>query len=94
MITGDFNKDSIIDLVVINSNSDSLSVLLGNGDGTFVAARILLTGNGSRPKEVKTADFNNDTLLDLSMCRVLCDYGQVSIKALFLCFSSCHTTRN
>jgi hypothetical protein len=32
---GDFNLDNRADLVVVNSNTDSLSILLGNGDGTF-----------------------------------------------------------
>ena len=68
MLTGDFNRDSIIDIVVANSDSDTLSVMLGNGDGTFQTAHILSTGSGSGPKEVKMADFNNDTILDLSMC--------------------------
>src|SRR5262252_1246736 len=32
---GDFNGDGKADLVVINSNSNTISVLLGNGDGAF-----------------------------------------------------------
>ena len=67
LVTGDFNKDSMIDIVVANCDSDTLSVMLGNGDGTFQTAHILSTGNQSCPEEVKTADFNNDTMLDLSM---------------------------
>src|SRR4051794_20111383 len=35
---GDFNGDGKLDLVVANFNSNSVSVLLGNGDGTFGAA--------------------------------------------------------
>jgi hypothetical protein len=65
MVTGDFNTDSIVDIVVTNYDSDTLSVMLGNGDGTFQTAHILSTGNGSCPKEVKIADFNNDAMLDL-----------------------------
>jgi len=34
----DFNGDGNADLVVANQNSDDVSVLLGNGDGTFQAA--------------------------------------------------------
>src|SRR5437870_8711282 len=36
--TGDFNTDSIPDLVAVNNSSSSVSVLLGNGDGTFGSA--------------------------------------------------------
>ncbi len=31
----DFNNDSITDLVVANSNDNTISVLLGNKNGTF-----------------------------------------------------------
>jgi hypothetical protein len=35
---GDFNGDAKADLAVANDNSDTVSILLGNGDGTFTAA--------------------------------------------------------
>ena len=35
--TGDFNGDGITDLATANFNSDDVSVLVGNGDGTFAA---------------------------------------------------------
>src|SRR3989442_15173230 len=34
---GDFNGDGVPDLAVANSRSDTVSVLLGDGDGTFQA---------------------------------------------------------
>jgi len=34
-VTGDFNHDGHRDIVVANQDSNSISVLLGNGDGTF-----------------------------------------------------------
>src|SRR3989442_1462779 len=36
---GDFNGDGKLDLAVANAGSTTVSVLLGNGDGTFQAAR-------------------------------------------------------
>ncbi|MBM4283471.1 MAG: VCBS repeat-containing protein, partial [Deltaproteobacteria bacterium] len=33
--TGDFNGDGKVDLAVANINADTVSVLLGNGNGTF-----------------------------------------------------------
>src|SRR5262245_20866029 len=35
---GDFNADGILDLAATNYASDTVSVLLGKGDGTFGAA--------------------------------------------------------
>ena len=35
---GDFNGDGKLDLAVANEGSNNVSVLLGNGDGTFQAA--------------------------------------------------------
>jgi len=41
---GDFNSDGVQDLAVANLGSDTVSVLLGNGDGTFQAPRELFIG--------------------------------------------------
>ena len=38
VVTGDFNGDGIPDLAVLESNSGSLLISLGNGDGTFQGA--------------------------------------------------------
>ncbi|CAF0761016.1 unnamed protein product [Adineta steineri] len=65
LITSDFNQDSINDLAVTNSDSDTISVFLGNGNGTFRTSKIYSTGNKSKPRDLKSADFNNDGLLDL-----------------------------
>jgi uncharacterized repeat protein (TIGR03803 family) len=35
IVTADFNGDGKLDLVVVNSGNDNISILLGNGDGTF-----------------------------------------------------------
>jgi hypothetical protein len=61
---GDFNHDGIPDLVVANSASNTVSVLLGNGDGTYQTQATYATGNG--PYSVTVGDFNGDGNLDLA----------------------------
>jgi hypothetical protein len=64
-IIDDFNRDSILDLAVTNYGDDTISILLGNGNGTFKTQRIFPTGNMTKPWGIGTGDFNNDTFLDL-----------------------------
>jgi Flp pilus assembly secretin CpaC len=65
--TGQFNitNNANADLVVTNIKDNTASVLLGNGDGTFAAQKILDTGKG--PAGVTTADFNSDGHADLAV---------------------------
>ncbi len=62
---GDFNGDGALDLVVANFGSGNVSVLLGNGDGTFRAA--VDYGAGSGPRSVAVGDFNGDGKVDLAV---------------------------
>lgn len=58
----DLNGDGKLDLAVASSGSDSFSVLLGNGDGTFRNHMDYFPG--SSPYFVAIGDFNGDGLLD------------------------------
>ena len=62
MAVGDFNGDGKLDLVVANRASNNVSVLLGNGNGTFQAA--VNYAAGSKPRSVAVGDFNGDGKLD------------------------------
>jgi hypothetical protein len=62
---GDFNGDGLQDLAVANSGSNSVSVLLGNGDGTFQEPRNFAVG--SNPSSVAVGDFNGDGVQDLAL---------------------------
>jgi len=62
---GDFNGDGNLDLVVTDNASRSVTVWLGNGDGTLQAPRSFPAGN--EPYSVTVADFNRDGKLDLAV---------------------------
>jgi hypothetical protein len=60
----DFNRDNILDLIVPNSGTDNVGILLGYGNGRFSYQTTYSTGSGSRPVEVTVGDFNGDNRLD------------------------------
>jgi hypothetical protein len=64
---------TIQDLAVANQNSDNVSILLGNGDGTFVTTPALTFGVGDRPVSVAVGDFDGDDVLDLAVTNVISD---------------------
>jgi hypothetical protein len=65
--TGDLNSDSHPDLVVVNQSDNTISVLLGNGDGTFVAATNSPLATGQGPTAVTVTDFNGDGIPDIAV---------------------------
>jgi hypothetical protein len=72
---GDFHGDGHPDLVVSNltfvRQSDQLSLLRGNGDGTFQAP--LSVNAGRLPKALAVGDFHGDGTLDLAAVNVTGD---------------------
>ena len=69
LISADWNGDGKIDLATVGMNINgtigTLSILLGNGDGTFVppASQTL----GARPTALATADFDGDGKSDIAV---------------------------
>jgi hypothetical protein len=78
LAVADFNQDTRPDLVVVNYLSDSIGVLLGNGNGTFTSPTIYSTGSGSTPLGVAVADVNRDNRIDI----VVVNYQLVNIGVL------------
>jgi FG-GAP-like repeat len=64
VVTADFNHDGRLDLATANAGDNTVSVLLGNGDGTFQPAQPSATG--ATPASVAVGDFNTDGKLDLA----------------------------
>jgi hypothetical protein len=64
---GDFNGDGKPDLAGVARNSGTVSILLGNGDGTFQPEQTYSVGNAERVQFIVTADFNGDGKLDLAV---------------------------
>jgi len=62
--TANLNGDGKLDLAVANSGASSVSVMLGNGDGSFGTPSNFSVG--SQPKSVTATDFNDDGKVDLA----------------------------
>jgi hypothetical protein len=61
----DLNADGRPDLAVANQGSNTVSVLLGNGDGRFLAKTDF--GTGGSPRSVAIGDLNGDGRPDLAV---------------------------
>ncbi len=64
LAVADVNEDGFLDVITANNDSDSVSVLLGQGDGTFGLQRQFPVGR--EPRHVVVADLDADDNLDLA----------------------------
>ncbi|HNB52340.1 MAG TPA: FG-GAP-like repeat-containing protein [Anaerolineales bacterium] len=72
----DFNGDAHADIAVANINDDSISILLGNGDGTFAPQQKVSVGIAPRGIAVLDADGDGD--MDIANT----NYGNSNVSLL------------
>ena len=89
---GDFNGDGKLDLVTANAGADDVSVLLGNGNGTFQAPTNI--GIGSNPQSVAVGDFNGDGKLDLAVADAPIPGLRRGLSSKATCCSATATARS
>jgi hypothetical protein len=77
---GDINGDALLDIAVANDTSNTVSVLLGNGDGTFQAQQQYATGRGPDamlPISIAIGDLDGDGTPDIVVGTF--EYSDVSL---------------
>lgn len=67
IVVGDFNGDGKQDLSTANLGTDNVTVLLGNGAGSFTQASNSPFSVGTSPIQLVSGDFNNDGSADLAV---------------------------
>jgi Bacterial type II and III secretion system protein/FG-GAP-like repeat len=77
LAAADLNGDGHIDIAVTDEGNNTVSVFLGNGDGTFRRGTDYATGNS--PVWVSTGDFNGDAIPDLAIA----NKGDNTVSILF-----------
>ncbi len=77
VVARDVNRDDKLDLVIADGDDPgTVSVLLGNGDGTFQLPPTVIPTGGVQPRSVAVEDMNGDGLPDIVVAN---DSGTVNV---------------
>ena len=76
LAVGDFNRDGIPDVAAALYQANQVAILLGKGDGTFLAPAIINVG--TNPTSVVVADMDGDGFVDL----VVANYRDGTVSVL------------
>ena len=79
ILSADFNNDGVPDLAVVNEGSDSVSVFLGIGNGTFLPPLNVATGNG--PIALAEGQLNGNGFNDLAIANESSDTVSVILNS-------------
>ena len=79
IITGDFNNDHLLDLVILNTGIANFGIYLGCGNGAFSEQITQLIGASYSANSLDVADLNRDNCLD-----IVVSYGAAVSINIFL----------
>jgi hypothetical protein len=82
LAVADFNNDSLTDIVVANSETNNVVILIGYGNGSFFTLMTYSMGDDSQPMLITAGDFNKDFQLDIVRRRIMVRTMYVVFKDL------------
>ena len=78
LATGDFNGDGVLDIACANSDSNDVTILLGDGKGGFTQAPGSPYPVGTSPQAIAVGDLNGDGQADI----IVGNYGSNNLTVL------------